>query len=81
MFTIPSMMSTSNSATVMQADVQANTALQNRFPGWTYVNGQYYTNGKPHKAHIKDHSGQIWTVWFNANEQITHYRRQSVVRF
>jgi hypothetical protein len=66
------MNSNTNVATIRQADAQANTTLQGRFPGWAFVNGQYYANGKPHKAHIKDRSGRIWTVWFNANEQITH---------
>lgn len=53
------------------ADAQANGQLQEHFPGWTFINGQYYSNGDPYKAHVLDREGRVWTVWFGSNDQIT----------
>jgi hypothetical protein len=75
MFTVPPMLnmnSNASSASVQQADVQANATLQSRFPGWSFLNGQYNADGKPQKAHMEDRSGRMWTVWFNTTGHITH---------
>lgn len=73
MFTAPPTIPTNNqeSTAVHQADTEANTDLRGRFPGWTFLSGQYYANGDPYMAHIRDREGRIWTVYFGMNDQIT----------
>ena len=58
-------------AQATQADMQADSEARGRFPGWTFLNGQYRVNGDPYKAHIRDPAGRTWTVWFGRSDQIT----------
>jgi hypothetical protein len=73
MFTAPQMPNnTTTNSSEYQTNAQMGSTLQGRFPGWSFVNGQYSANGQPEKVHVKDSSGRTWTVWFNGDEQISH---------